>query len=79
VDAASIVPATNEKLSLERTFSPIALPVVVKFAVAFLAEPQEIVDRLMKNALVRQMSAFDAISTAANLALVFGSQADGAR
>jgi hypothetical protein len=63
----------------ERTSSPISLPVVAKFAMTSLAEPQEIVNRLMKNALVRQMGTFDPVRTPANLTLIFGPQADGKR
>jgi hypothetical protein len=46
---------------------------------AFPAKPQEIVNRLMKNAFVRQMGAFDTVRTPANFTLAFGAQADGER
>jgi hypothetical protein len=44
----------------------------------FFADPEKVIYRLMKNPFVRQMGAFYAIRTPANLALAPGPHADGA-
>jgi hypothetical protein len=55
------------------------LPVLVKFTMTFLTEPQKIVNRLMKNAVVRQMGTFNPIGASANLTLALGPHTDGER
>jgi hypothetical protein len=45
----------------------------------FLTEPQKIVNRLMKNAVVRQMGTFNPIGASANLTLALGPHTDGER
>jgi hypothetical protein len=46
---------------------------VVKLTMAFLADPEQVIYRLMKNSLIRQVGAFDPIRTPANLALALSS------
>jgi hypothetical protein len=51
--------------------------VVVKLTMTLLTDPEQVIDRLMKNSFVRQMGAFFSICTPANLTLAFGPHADG--
>jgi hypothetical protein len=54
-------------------------PIVVKLAMTLLTNSEKVIDWLMKNSFVRQMSAFFSICTPANLTFAFGPHPDSAR
>jgi hypothetical protein len=51
---------------------------VVKLAMAFLADPKQVIYRLIENALIRQMGTFDPIRTPAYFAFALSPQLYGA-